>query len=570
MYLEQGETDRALQYYDSILRDYPQWKGVPITQVNRLKALLMMGREQEVLQEGSLLWNTLLKYPEAQIELAQIMADAYQKVGNIENALEWLEKGSTRAQTQEEKDLLAQSALSTLRDADEATIRRLLEGNPSDTMRVFLEFRLAQMEMEAGETEAARERLLKLLGLSAQHPLALKIKQALEEAGGIVSVSFQPDRIGCLAPLSGPYEAYGRKIVRGLTLAAEDWNDGHPDDPITLVIKDTEAQPELALTALKELIEKEEVLAVVGPLSRMCAKRIAGESDQWNIPILSLTREEEETSKNPFVLNIFLNEREMIQALVRYCTEELGYSSFATLYPNDRTGMRLADIFSQVVEDSGGTFLGSIAYETNTRDFKDPIKRLIEMAQQNASSSGYQKVLIEGLFIPDQAQTVALIAPQLLYHNLVGTTLLGTNWWAEVDLVQVGGVYMEQAVFVTPFYWNREGLQVQLFRDKLQSLYQSSPSYLEAQAYDALMLLLHARHKLSASSIQPYFLLQKILQTRDYEGLAGVYSFTSRGDLERSYLIFQLLNGQIVQQFPDAGTTTPENEPYTKNDEPSF
>jgi branched-chain amino acid transport system substrate-binding protein len=148
-------------------------------------------------------------------------------------------------------------------------------------------------------------------------------------------------------------------------------------------------------------------------------------------------------------------------------------------------------------------------------------------------------------------QTVSLIAPQLPYHNVVGATLLGTNLWGESPLVQAGGAYVEQAIFATPFLSESQSPQVTKFRERYRSVYGTSPSYLEAQAYDAMMLFLDARSAAyPPDSVDRASFLQNLLGIRDFQGIAGVYSFTPTGELHRDYVLFQVLNGQLVQLTP--------------------
>ena len=134
----------------------------------------------------------------------------------------------------------------------------------------------------------------------------------------------------------------------------------------------------------------------------------------------------------------------------------------------------------------------------------------------------------------------------MLFRSL-GAVLLGTNLWAEGPLLDVGSSYIEQAMFATPFYAESDMPGSKAFCQRFEELYQSTPSYLEAQAYDALMLLLAGRSSLRGGAGDRYSILQGIQQIRNYEGVSGTYSFSPEGDLKRNYLIFQIQNGQIVR-----------------------
>jgi ABC-type branched-subunit amino acid transport system substrate-binding protein len=91
---------------------------------------------------------------------------------------------------------------------------------------------------------------------------------------------------------------------------------------------------------------------------------------------------------------------------------------------------------------------------------------------------------------------------------------------------------------------------VKAFREKFEAKYNASPSYLEAQAYDALMLFLQARSGSNYEAKDRAALLRNLMQIQDFAGVAGTYSFTGRGLLDRDYMLFQVVNGQLVQLKP--------------------
>ena len=250
------------------------------------------------------------------------------------------------------------------------------------------------------------------------------------------------------------------------------------------------------------------------------------------------------------MVHVFLDNQALVQTLVRYCKEKLGFARFAVLYPDDRYGQNLSKIFSEVVKEAGGTLLASVPYKDKSTDFREPIEKLLNIAKKNSPPTGVETTPFDALFVPDQVQTVALIAPQLPYNNVVGVSLLGTNLWGEAPLVQAGGVYVERAVFATPFMADSQHPNVRAFQEKFEAKYNTPPSYLEAQAYDALRLFLQARDGSNQEAKDRASLLNNLLQIRDFEGVAGTYSFTARGQLDREYLLFQVVNGQLTPLNP--------------------
>ncbi|MGD9504902.1 MAG: penicillin-binding protein activator [Syntrophobacteraceae bacterium] len=548
--MEQGRADQSIKYFDYLLYMYPQWSGAPLARVDRLRALRLKGEKREVLKEALALWQSAGNSPDVQFPLSMLLTLAYLDDKDQPSAYDWLMYAASKADSPERREAVVRTTLDMVGGMDEPAVRKLMARNPVELIAVVLEYRLAQMETASGQSAKARERLTNLLPRTVDHPLATEIRQALGETPSAVKLPLHPERVGCLIPLSGPHESFGRMVMRGLAMAAEEWNGSHPNQPVNLVLKDTQTQPEVAARALDELAKENGVFAVVGLLSKQSIESLSPVVSKLGMPLLTMTQKDE-TAPNPYVFHVFLDKEDMVRAEVRHCKEKLGCNKFAALYPAGRYGESLENVFDKVVHEVGGNFVASASYEPNSTDFREPIQKLIQMSQKNDPVPTPNSIPFDALFIPDESQTVALIAPQLPYYNLVGVTLLGTNIWGESPPInEVGGVYVEKAMFATPFHPESKSPVMQAFVEKFKGLYQSTPSYLEAQAYDAMKLFLMARSRLSGSSMQRTALIQNLLQIKGYDGVTGKLSFAPTGELDRTYLLMQVQGGKLVQVSP--------------------
>jgi branched-chain amino acid transport system substrate-binding protein len=556
IYLGQKQAERALQFFDYLVYAYPGWDGLALAKLDRLRALSLLGKKKQVMKEAMSLWDASNGNPEVQVGISNLMAEVYGSDGDISTGFDWLTAGFGIARAPEEKKLLTQATVNLLNGADAGTVQRLLKKNPPEFMKVFLYYRLSQLDLQKGQSDAARQTLGELLSRNPTHPLASEIRGGVKEVPASVppptagSAQVNAERVGCLLPLNGPYAKYGDMVLKGLNLASEEWNETHPNQRVTLIVREAQTDPALAAKSLEKLATEDGVLAVIGPLGTQSAKAVAPMANQWGIPLMTLTQQDEQTDSGRFVVHVFLDNQALLQALVRYCKEKLGFARFAVLYPDDRYGQNLSKIFSEVVKEAGGNLLASVPYKDKSTDFREPIEKLLNIAKKNSPPSGVETTPFDALFIPDQVQTVALIAPQLPYNNVVGVTLLGTNLWGEAPLVQAGGVYVEQAIFATPYMTDSKNRNVRDFQEKFEAKYNAAPSYLEAQAYDALRLFLQARDGFNYEAKDRASFLRNLLQIQNFAGVAGTYSFTPQGQLAREYMLFQVVNGQLVPLRP--------------------
>jgi len=580
IHLDRGQPSKALRYYSYLLNTYPQWDDGDHVQVDYLRALWLDGDKKNVLRQAPTVHQRMFK-PDAKVALCLFVANCYRERNDLDTALDWLAAGYPSARTVTERNSLNRATREVVDQADQKTLRLQLSQSPSDFLRVFLEFRLAQLEMTQGQGAEARNRLTRLQAQSQNHPLAGDIQAALQgapvaKAGPTTlppsaikqpvkpsftpppqapraampvdtTIPLNPDRIGCLVPLNGEYAGYGRQVINGLTLAAEEYNQSHPDHPITIVSKDTMDDPELARQSFDELVKNQGVMGIVGPLSSQCLQAITASAEQLGVPVLALTQPEDTTSSSSHVFHVFLDNHQMLKSLVQYCRTKLNFKTFAVLYPDDRYGNRLSKAFQGEVQAAGGSLLANVSYNPDSTEFQEPIQKLLKTAAQNAPSveSISKGLPIDALFLPDQARTISLLAPQLPHNNVVGVQLLGTNLWANPELLRMGGIYIEQAIFPAAYLPGGTDSKVQRFEERFKQMYQGTPSYLEAQAYDALRMFLLAMER-ARPPLERLAVVDALRQTTDFDGVTGNVSFAGSGQPQRRYTIFQVQSGQIV------------------------
>ncbi len=551
VYLAAGQLDLAARYLDYLVYQYPKWNGIYGARLNQLKLLARLGKQKEVRKKAQKLWLDAEGHPNVRLGLAELMIGIYDAGNDTEEAFNWCASGFSEAKTSQQKRVLTDLTKRTLAKADTGDIHKLYKSKPSDFMKVFLDFRNAQLLIAKGHKEEGTGLLKQLLAQNPDHPLAEDMRAAIR-GGSVVetNIGLNPDRIGVMVPLKGPNAVYGDMVIRGLNMALSDWKATHPDEKVTLDIKDAGLDPDTAVRSYNELVKDDSVMAIVGPLGAQANRSVIPLADSEGVPLLSLTQKEKGAGSDAFVLHAFIDSRDLVNALVRYCRDQLHYKRFACLYPDDRYGQKLAKIFAESVQKNGGQMMASASYMEKSTDFTAPLHQLNEIAKKNAPLSDITGTPFEALFIPDEVSVVSLIAPQLPYNNIVGVTLLGTNLWSEPSLVRSGGVYVDHALFATAFYPQSTNPKVQAFEKEYTGLYNAAPTYLEAQAYDALTMLLMARSADGGVSSRNALFNNLIEQAKDFHGVTGRYTVSQGGDLQRQYSIFQVKKGTVQKVYP--------------------
>lgn len=365
--------------------------------------------------------------------------------------------------------------------------------------------------------------------------------------------SWQQRAIGVLLPLSGRFAAFGDLVRRGMELALVMHQEAGKK-PVRLHYRDTGADPLLSAQAVIELAESERVMVIAGPLTGASAQAAAIQAQQSGIPLLALSQKEGLPETGDYIFRDSLTSRQQATALVRYAMEEQQLTAFAILSPENRQGQEMAELFAREVAARGGRIVARQSYAESATDFRRQIKLLKGEDPQapepvpsrpGEAARPSRPLPFETLFIPDYADRIGLIAPQLAYYGIEKLPLLGISGWNSPDLIRLAGRSVEGAVFVDGFYRYSPYPFVQEFVDRYFEKYGEEPSILGAQGYDAAGILLTLLDQPGIRTREDLRLALAHLQ--NYPGVTGATSFTPQGDSEKVLFLLQVQNGVILQ-----------------------
>lgn len=96
----------------------------------------------------------------------------------------------------------------------------------------------------------------------------------------------EPIRLGVVLPLSGAFETYGQLGLNGAMLAVEQINaaGGVLGRPLELEVRDNRTRPAEAVRLTRELIQIDDVFALVGPVSSAARRAMQEVATDYQIP----------------------------------------------------------------------------------------------------------------------------------------------------------------------------------------------------------------------------------------------------------------------------------------------
>jgi ABC-type branched-subunit amino acid transport system substrate-binding protein len=371
-------------------------------------------------------------------------------------------------------------------------------------------------------------------------------------------LDFKRRLIGCLLPLTGPYEAFGNRALKGIQFALDQFNSQSNQPAFEIIIKDTRSDPETAIKAVKQF-DEDRVSLILGPI--ITSEHAAREAQIRGIPIITLTQKPGIPELGDYVFRIFLTPQMQIDTLVPYVINELGISRFAVLYPEETYGDIFLKIFRNRVMDYNATLVAVESYKPEQTDFASQIKKLSktweryedgypasrkQQLNRKIRHKKYEVVLdFDAIFIPDNVDKIALIAPQLAFFDIDNVLLLGTNLWHSDKLIHTARDYVQEAIMADAFYAEDSNKDVQEFIAVFEELHGQRPGFIEALAYDTAMINVYI---LSNPEIRSRNNLKYALKNlTDFKGVTGYTSFKENGDSIKQLYLLQIENNQFVQ-----------------------
>jgi ABC-type branched-subunit amino acid transport system substrate-binding protein len=178
-------------------------------------------------------------------------------------------------------------------------------------------------------------------------------------------------KIGVIMPLTGKSMDIGSDVKSGVELALENYNTGRAENLKTTLIYLDEENPNLVANVVNA-IEKEGVIAFIGPLYSKTVKTLQPVMDKYTTVLFSSTAAQPDlTGKSPYFFRDCATARGQAYATAKYIYENTAFRNIATIYSDNAYGKILDDNFSGKFKALGGTVVRQVSYDPGTNDFQE-------------------------------------------------------------------------------------------------------------------------------------------------------------------------------------------------------
>jgi len=181
----------------------------------------------------------------------------------------------------------------------------------------------------------------------------------------------KPIRIGLLTVKTGPLAAGGIQMEQGTTRFFKDRNYTLAGRKVELVVADTGGNPAGTKTKTQELVEREHVDMIFGPLAAFELLAITDYTAQAKVPVLSLAAAEDMTQRrpNPYFIRASATSSQNMHPLADYAAKELKFKTVITIADDFAFGHEQMAGFQRVFEDAGGRVVKKLWPPLTTPDY---------------------------------------------------------------------------------------------------------------------------------------------------------------------------------------------------------
>ena len=341
-------------------------------------------------------------------------------------------------------------------------------------------------------------------------------------------------KIGEFASLTGKQASFGQTNHRGAVFAVEELNatGGVLGRKLELVTEDTRSMPGEAATAVKKLITRDRVTAVVGETGSSAALEAAPLCQAAGVPMISATATNQRvTEAGNYIFRACYIDSFQGTVLAKFAGRTLKVRRVALLVSSGNAySVGLAKYFKADFTTAGGEIIAEQKYSEGDKDFRAQLTAIKAQRPEAIFASGDYA---ESALICKQARELGLTVP-----------IFGGDTWDSPALVEIGGPAVEGSYFSAHFSPDAQDPVVRGFVERFRRRWGTSPDTGTSLGYDAIMVLADALRR--AGSTDGAKIRDALAATKDFPGVTGKITIDPQRNASKSAVIFTVKDGKFV------------------------
>ncbi|MFG1236198.1 ABC transporter substrate-binding protein [Xanthobacter autotrophicus DSM 597] len=188
-----------------------------------------------------------------------------------------------------------------------------------------------------------------------------------------------PIKVGFMTVRSGALAAGGKQMEQGMEYCLAERNGMMGGRKVELITVDTAGQPATTKTRAQELVERERVNAIIGPLAAFEALAIDDYIRQVGVPVISPSAAAEDLTQrkvNPWFVRAVGTSAQANHALGEYAAKDMKLKRVVTIGDDFAFGHEATAGFQRAFEDNGGQVVQKLWPPLNVADYGSYISQI--------------------------------------------------------------------------------------------------------------------------------------------------------------------------------------------------
>jgi branched-chain amino acid transport system substrate-binding protein len=289
----------------------------------------------------------------------------------------------------------------------------------------------------------------------------------------------EPIRIGFLTIKSGALAAGGKQMEDALKLFLKERNNTIAGRKVELFTADTGGQPAITKTKTQELVEKNKVHAIIGPLAAFEALAVDDYIRKAQVPVISPSAAAEDMTQrkpNPWFVRAVGTSAQPNHPLGEYAAKELKYKRIAIIADDFAFGHEIAAGFQRTFEENGGVVVQKLWSPLNVADYGSYISQI--------------NPKVDAVFAAFAGGNGVKFLKQYSEYGMKGKIpVIGAMTTVDEGVLKMMG---DEALNVVSSGWYTATVQNannKRFVDAMQREYKEDPGYYSIGAYGAALML---------------------------------------------------------------------------------
>ncbi|HEY4301959.1 MAG TPA: ABC transporter substrate-binding protein [Candidatus Didemnitutus sp.] len=340
-------------------------------------------------------------------------------------------------------------------------------------------------------------------------------------------------RIGEYASLTGKEATYGQASHQGTLLAIEQINarGGVLGRKVELLTEDNQSKQGESATAVKKLISRDKVVAMLGEVASIRSLEAAPILQNAHIPMVSPSSVNARvTEAGNYIFRVCFIDAFEGPLLARFAADTLHVRRVAILTSvSNAYSIGMTKYFRERFVAGGGMVAVESRYNEGDKDFRGQLTAIRAAHVDAIFASGYYT---EAALICVQARELGLTIP-----------IFGGDGWDSPALLEIGGKAMEGTYFATHFSPDNPSPEVQKFNRDYQARWGALPDAIAALGYDSAVVLCDAIQR--AGAAEPEKIRDALATTRNVVGVTGSITIDAERNARKPAVILTVKDGKF-------------------------